>query len=77
MLYFGGMTPKEALQKSIDEAGSQEALAKRIGCTQQGIGKMLNKAGRASPRYVLAIEAATGVSRHDLDPDIYPREEAA
>jgi DNA-binding transcriptional regulator YdaS (Cro superfamily) len=26
---------------------------------------------------VLAIEAASGVSRHDLRPDIYPREEAA
>ena len=38
---------------------------------------MLNRARRASAEYVLAIEAATGVSRHDLRPDLYPREDAA
>lgn len=29
---------------------------------------------RVPAEYVLKIEAATGVSRHDLRPDIYPRE---
>ena len=29
---------------------------------------------RVPAEYVLRIEAATGVSRHDLRPDIYPRE---
>lgn len=26
------------------------------------------------PIHVLAVEAATGISRHDLRPDIYPRD---
>ncbi|MGF7202329.1 DNA-binding transcriptional regulator YdaS (Cro superfamily) [Sphingobium olei] len=26
--------------------------------------------------HVLAVEEATGISRHDLRPDIYPRDEA-
>lgn len=31
--------------------------------------------GYASAGRVLAIEALTGTSRHDLRPDLYPREE--
>jgi DNA-binding transcriptional regulator YdaS (Cro superfamily) len=32
------------------------------------------KRGRIPARHVLAVEKATGVSRHDLDEKLYPRE---
>jgi DNA-binding transcriptional regulator YdaS (Cro superfamily) len=37
---------------------------------------LVNKGRRLPAEHVLAVEAATGVSRHDLRPDIYPREDA-
>lgn len=51
-------------------------MARRIGTTQATVWKWLNKGLPITPKLVLAIEAATGVSRHDLRPDLYPREVA-
>jgi DNA-binding transcriptional regulator YdaS (Cro superfamily) len=55
--------------------GSQSALARLCGVSQQSVSKwvMLNK--ELPAKHVLAVEEATGISRHDLRPDIYPREE--
>jgi DNA-binding transcriptional regulator YdaS (Cro superfamily) len=66
------MTPFEALTAALDKAGSQSALARLCGCSQPAVWKMF-QAKRLSVGYVLAVEAATGISRHDLRPDIYPR----
>lgn len=61
-----------ALKIAIQRAGGQTALAKLIGVKQQNIWDWLNTGQRqVSPNYVLAIEAATGVSKHDLRPDIF------
>ncbi len=66
------MEQPNALQRAIDAAGSQAALSERIGASQQLISYWLKKATRGVPaEYVLVIEGATGVSRHDLRPDIY------
>lgn len=64
----------EALIKACSNVGGQTALAKRIGKTQGHISKWIER-GRVPAECVLSIEAATGVSRHDLRPDLYPREE--
>lgn len=64
-----------ALHKATRIAGSQAALASQIGVSTTAVWKMLNKAQRASAEFVLKIEAATGISRHDLRPDLYPRED--
>jgi DNA-binding transcriptional regulator YdaS (Cro superfamily) len=75
------MTNKDsglALAEAIDRAGgSQAALGKLIGVTQQTISNWLKS--KTAAEYVLAIERATGVPRHRLRPDIYPppEEEAA
>lgn len=69
------ITPHEAIRKAVDALGSQGALAEQIGLSTTSVWKMVNNARRASAEYVLAIEAATGVSRHDLRPDLYPRED--
>jgi len=66
------MTPFEALTTAMERAGSQSALARICGCSQTAVWKMF-QANRLSVGYVLAVEEATGISRHDLRPDIYPR----
>lgn len=71
------MTELEALQQAIDNAGSQTALAEKIGVKQQTVSHWVRKFKKASPVYALKIEKATGVPRHELAPDMYPEEHAA
>ena len=66
----------DSLEEAIRVAGSQSELARQIGVAQASVWKMLHKAHRASAEFVLKIEAATGVSRHNLRPDLYPLEDA-
>lgn len=51
---------------------SKRALARLLGVTPQAITKWKN--GRIPAERVLEIERVTGVSKHDLRPDLYPRE---
>jgi DNA-binding transcriptional regulator YdaS (Cro superfamily) len=65
----------EALQRAVDVAGGQKALADRIGTTQSMVWYWLFKSKRGvSGEYVIPIERATDgkVSRHELRPDLYP-----
>lgn len=63
---------KSPLQRAIESAGSQAALSDKIGASQQLISYWLTKSAKGVPaEYVLPIETATGVSRHELRPDIY------
>lgn len=68
------MSPNhQSLARAIEAAGGQVNLAKAIGTTQSNIWTWLNKSKRGTPgEWVMQIEAATGVSRHDLRPDIFP-----
>lgn len=66
-------TPFEALERLLELAGSQSALARALGCTQPSVWKWLQSSKRLGAEYVLKAEALYGVSRHDLRPDIYPR----
>ncbi len=61
----------KALKRAVEIAGGQTALAKLLALEQGHIWWWLNKTKAASPKYVLAIEAVTGVSRHDLRPDVF------
>jgi DNA-binding transcriptional regulator YdaS (Cro superfamily) len=65
-----------ALRKAVACAGSQSALARQIGTTQATVWKWLNKGMPITPELVLKIEEVTRVSRHDLRPDLYPRQQA-
>ena len=51
------------------------SFAALIGRTQGAISKMLRDERPLPAEHVLAVEEATGISRHDLRPDIYPRDE--
>lgn len=62
---------------AIREAGSQSKLARAIGRTPQLVSHWQRKIGRVPAEYVPAVEAATGVSRHILRPDLYAKDSAA
>jgi len=64
----------EALKDAMSEYGTQQAMAEALGVTQPTIWRWLHQSKQLPAEYVLKVEAATGVSRHDLRPDIYPRE---
>ena len=65
-----------ALTKAVDAAGGQTALASKLGrgVRQAKIWTWLNRDSRCGATYVLDIERVTGISRHELRPDIYPVE---
>jgi len=64
---------KIAIESAVAIAGSQSELARRIGVRQGYVWKWL-RSGRIPAERVIAVEAATGISRHELRPDIYPVE---
>lgn len=68
-----------ALQRAIDIAGGQKHLADRIGATQSLVWYWLRHAKRGLPaERAIAIEAATGVPRHELCPKVFgPQPERA
>ncbi|MGE4324132.1 MAG: transcriptional regulator [Sphingobium sp.] len=66
------LTPFEALQRAVEILGSQSALARICGVSQTAVWKWLQSSKRLPAEHVLRVEAATGVSRHWLRPDIYP-----
>ena len=66
------ITPFEALMLAVDRAGSQSALARIAGVSPTAVWKWVQSSKRVPAEFVLRIEAATGVSRHFLRPDIYP-----
>ncbi|WP_183982788.1 YdaS family helix-turn-helix protein [Sphingomonas jinjuensis] len=61
---------------AVRKAGSQSKFGRLVGTPQSTVREWLPK-GRVGDRSVLKVEAATGVSRHDLRPDLYPHESAA
>ncbi|MCL8299412.1 MULTISPECIES: transcriptional regulator [Pseudomonas] len=57
--------------RAAKAAGGQSALARILKVTPQAVQKMC-ASGRVPAERVLEIEKATGISRHELRPDIYP-----
>jgi DNA-binding transcriptional regulator YdaS (Cro superfamily) len=66
-----------ALTRAVEAAGSQAKFADAIGASQQLVSYWLSKKKMLPAEYVLPAEKSLGISRHDLRPDIYPRESAA
>jgi DNA-binding transcriptional regulator YdaS (Cro superfamily) len=71
MLYTA-MTPQEALKAAIAQAGTEAEFARKLGVTPQAV----NQWEVAPPLRALQIERETGISRHDLCPELYPIEKA-
>lgn len=62
--------PEVALQHAIKKAGGYTALAKQLGVSRPAVARW----SLCPPMRVLAVEAATGVPRQQLRPDLYPAE---
>ncbi|WCT75018.1 YdaS family helix-turn-helix protein [Sphingomonas naphthae] len=56
--------------------GNKSEVARVCGCTQANIFQIVEYRRRLPAEFVLPLEARTGVSRHELRPDIYPLEPA-
>jgi len=61
------------IERAVTMHGSQVKLAKEVGCSQQYISWLLKDGGQISAEMAIAFEKATnsGISRHDLRPDIF------
>jgi DNA-binding transcriptional regulator YdaS (Cro superfamily) len=60
--------PAQALRKAVHNAGGNAALAALIGVSRPAVAQW-----KVCPALrVLQVEALTGVSRHELRPDLYP-----
>lgn len=66
------------MELAIIKAGGSIPLARQIGTTRQLVEYWAKRSKKgAAADFVLRIEEATGVSRYQLRPDVYGREEAA
>jgi len=64
----------EALTACRDLAGSDSQLARDLKVAQPTVWRWMNQTRQMPVDYVLTAERLYGISRHDLRPDIYPRE---
>ena len=71
------LDPTAAFKRAHASAGGHSALGRICGCSPANIFQLLERGSPLPGRFVLKVEAATGVSRHDLRPDLYPREDTA
>lgn len=63
---------QEALRRAVEVAGSQTSLARQVGVSQSTLWHWLNGSRRGAPAEVCEqIEAVTGISRHELRPDVF------
>lgn len=64
-----------SLAKAIRSAGTQKLLAAKLGLSENAISQWKNKyKGIIPPERVMAVYGATGVTPHELRPDLYPNE---
>lgn len=66
-----------ALERAVKQIGGQSAFARLHGVSQPTVWAWLKQGKSLPAEFVLATERETGISRHDLRPDLYPREESA
>jgi DNA-binding transcriptional regulator YdaS (Cro superfamily) len=51
--------------------GGQKALATHLSVSPQAVNQWVKRSRPVPPRLALAIESLTGVSRHELRPDVF------
>lgn len=64
---------KQAVVAACEGAGGAGKLARALGISAPAVAQWR----RVPAARVLAVEAASGVSRHALRPDLYPQDGAA
>jgi TorA maturation chaperone TorD len=63
----------DGLDRAIDAVGGVAQLARKIGISQPSVSNWT----RVPAERVIAVETATGISRHDLRPDLYSEQAAS
>lgn len=68
-----------ALEKAIEIAGTQTALAEMIGAKQQHVSYWLTRGKEVPPKYAIRIERLTGgkVTKEMLSPETFSETTAA
>jgi DNA-binding transcriptional regulator YdaS (Cro superfamily) len=61
------------VERAIEKGGGLQPFAAKCGVRYQAVQKW-RRSGRIPAERVLSIEAISGVSRHELRPDLYPIE---
>lgn len=56
---------------------NQSEFARVVGCSQQMVSYWMKRGRPIAPEFAIPVEQATGISRHELRPDIYPVESKA
>lgn len=64
---------RESLKRAIEITGGQAKFARAVGVSAQAVSQW----DEVPPLRVLTVERVSGVSRHDLRPDLYPLETEA
>jgi DNA-binding transcriptional regulator YdaS (Cro superfamily) len=62
-------TDKTAIQQAAENVGGPSALARACGVSPQAVNKWLMK--QAPSKQCVRIESVSGVSRHELRPDVF------
>jgi DNA-binding transcriptional regulator YdaS (Cro superfamily) len=60
-----------ALARAVRAAGSQSAFGRLIGKRQSVVNDWLRDETPLDAKHVLTVERETGISRHELRPDVY------
>jgi DNA-binding transcriptional regulator YdaS (Cro superfamily) len=69
-------SPVDALRAAVTQIGTQQAMATLLGVAQPSVWRWMRSKRGLPAEHVLKVEQATGISRHDLRPDLYPEEAA-
>ncbi|WP_174286655.1 YdaS family helix-turn-helix protein [Sphingomonas bacterium] len=67
-------TLESPFASAVRRVGSQSAYARLVGRSQAWVYAALRDGKPLPAEHVLTVERETGISRHDLRPDLYPRE---
>jgi len=64
---------KDALRRALESAGGLTKVAEELGISKQAVSQW----DEVPPLRVIALERVSGISRHELRPDLYPVEARA
>lgn len=72
--------PARVLAQAVSHLGGQAALARLVGVSQPSVWGWISRRKPLPPQHVIKVEAelhrlGVPIDRHDLRPDVYPREE--
>lgn len=66
---------KTAIEKAIQALGGPTKTAAALGISNASVVANWQKRGFVSVQRVLALEAASGISKHELRPDVFGPDE--